>query len=56
MLCLSYRTQGCGAIYAALTMTAEEFRTESEHVQLLISRSGAVDFLETEEDLHLGPV
>jgi carbonic anhydrase len=105
--------EGCGAVHAAMTMSAEEVGAESEYIQLLISRigpavrdippirdakarmreavmasvrqqvhylgqnpvvrearrggrvavigayyeisSGAVDFLETEEDLRLAP-
>jgi carbonic anhydrase len=32
--------EGCGAVHAAMTMTEEEVRAESEHVQLLINRIG----------------
>jgi carbonic anhydrase len=32
--------EGCGAVHAAMTMTEEEVRAESENIRLLISRIG----------------
>jgi len=32
--------EGCGAVHAAMTMTEEQVRAESEYIQLLISRIG----------------
>ena len=32
--------EGCGAVHAAMTMTEEQIKAESEYIQLLISRIG----------------